>query len=190
MVSERFQVKLYARNPAAVQLERFVPIFHRWIRDDVLDELMIDVADYAHVHQGPGVVLVGHGSDYYLDLGEGRPGLLYSRKRDFEGDGTERLADALTRAVHACQLLQEDAEAGGVQFGTDEMLLRVPDRLHAPNTDATFETLEPQIREVLGRFLGATTFTLEREGDERQPLTVRVRCPGAPDVSTLASSAQ
>jgi hypothetical protein len=190
MASERFQVKLYARDPSAVQLERFVPIFHQWIRDDVLDELMIDVADYAHVHEGPGVVLVGHGSDYYIDLGEGRPGLLYSRKRELEGDGAVRLTDALVRALRACRLLQDDPEAGGVQFATDEILLRIPDRLHAPNTDDTFAALRPELEGVLERFLGDTAFTLEREGDSRRPFTVRVRCPGAPGVAELAARVQ
>jgi hypothetical protein len=190
MASERFQVKLYAQDPAGVDLERFVPIFHRWIRDDVLDELMIDVADYAHVHEGPGVVLVGHGSDYYVDLGEGRPGLLYSRKRDFDGDAPARLADALGRALRACKLLEDDADAGGIRFRTDELLLRIPDRLHAPNTDATLEGLKPELDGVLGRLLEGTAYTLTREGDDRRAFTVRVRCEGAPDVSALAGRLQ
>ncbi|HEV8246140.1 MAG TPA: hypothetical protein VGP93_10250, partial [Polyangiaceae bacterium] len=78
MESPKIQVKYFAVEPIA--LEHFVPVFHRFIRDHVLDELLIDVADYAHVHHGPGVVLVGHAADYYMDQGEGRLGLLYSRK--------------------------------------------------------------------------------------------------------------
>ena len=31
--------------------------------------------------RGPGVVLIGHGSDYFIDEGEGRLGLLHNRKR-------------------------------------------------------------------------------------------------------------
>jgi hypothetical protein len=187
MASERVQVKLYARDPAAVELERFVPVFHQWIRDDVLDELVLDVVDYAHVHEGPGVVLVGHGSDYYVDFAEGRPGLLYSRKRSFEGDGPARLADAFARAVRACQLLEGDAAAGGLRFRTDDILVRIPDRLHAPNTDATFEAVEPAMRELLGRLFGGAPLELAREGDGGRAFTVRVRCESAPDLATLAS---
>src|SRR5690606_5668475 len=88
--------------------EKFVPVFHRWIRDDVLDELVIDVADYTHVPEGPGVVLVGHGSDYYVDLAENRPGLLYSRKRDLP-EGANLIDDALRRALNAVRLLEEEA---------------------------------------------------------------------------------
>ncbi|MFW5924626.1 MAG: hypothetical protein ACOCV4_00580 [Myxococcota bacterium] len=187
MASERVQVKLYAQDPSAVELDKFVPVFHRWIRDSALDELVIDVADYQHVHQGPGILLVGHGSDYYLDEGEGRPGLLYSRKRDFEGDGAARLADAFRRALRACQLLQQEADLEGLRFGTGEMLLRIPDRLNAPNTDETFEAAKPELEKVLARLLEGTAFAITREGTERQPFTVRIRAEGAPDVDTLLS---
>lgn len=187
MASKKVQVKLYAEDPSAVQTDKLVPVFHRWIREGSLGELMIDVADYTHVHEGPGVALVGHGSDYYLDEGEGRPGLLYSRKRAFDGGSTERLADAFRRALSACRLLEEDGSLGGLKFGTSELLVRIPDRLHAPNTDATFEAFEPTLREVLERFLAGTAFQLEREGTERQPFTVRIRAEGAPGVGTLLS---
>ncbi|MFW6050227.1 MAG: hypothetical protein ACODAU_03575 [Myxococcota bacterium] len=187
MASERVQVKLYARDPSAVELEKFVPVFHRWIRDGLLDEPVIDVADYQHVHEGPGILLVGHGSDYYLETRENRPGLLYSRKRGFEGDGPARLADAFHRALKACRLLEQDDSLPGLEFGTGELLVRIPDRLNAPNTDETFEALRPELEEVLGRFLGGTAFTAEREGTEREPFTVRIRAEGAPDVETLLS---
>lgn len=191
MASKRVQVKLYAQDPSRVELDRFVPVFHRWIRDGVIDdELMIDVADYTHVHDGPGILLVGHGSDYFVDEGEGRPGLLYSRKRGFEGDGPERLADAFRRTLRAAQLLEQDGETGGVKFGTSELLVRIPDRLNAPNTPETFEAAKPELEQVLSRFLEGTAFTLTQEGDERRAFTVRVRAEGAPDVGTLLSRLQ
>ena len=80
MQSPKIQVKYFTQEP--VELEHFVPVFHRWIRDRVLDDMVIDVADYAHVHHGPGIVLIGNAVDYFMDQGEGRLGLLYSRKRD------------------------------------------------------------------------------------------------------------
>ena len=66
---------------------------------------MIDVANYAHVPKGPGVVLIGHGSDYFIDEGEGRLGLLHSRKRGAP-DAGDRLADAFRRTLHAASLLE------------------------------------------------------------------------------------
>ena len=138
MQATKFQVKLYTRA-GDIELEKLVPVFHEWIRaKKISDELLIDVADYAHVPQGPGVVLIGHQSDYYLDVADNRPGLLYSRKRGFDGDFQAGIDDAFRRALGACQLLEEESSLG-LQFATDEVLFRVKDRLSAPNGDATYD---------------------------------------------------
>ena len=55
MKSEKLQIKFFARPNAAFELETVVPVFHRFIREHAFDELMIDVADYKHVHHGPGI---------------------------------------------------------------------------------------------------------------------------------------
>jgi len=96
--SARIQVKFYANK--SPEPDAFIPVFHRFIRENVLDELAIDVADYGHVHEGPGVVLIGHAYDYYWDLGEGRPGLVYTRKREAPAPDA-RLTDAVRRYVSA-----------------------------------------------------------------------------------------
>ncbi len=126
-------------------------------RNKLLPELMIDVANYAHVPKGPGVVLIGHGNDYFIDEGEGRLGLLYNRKRGAPEPG-QRLADAFRRTLHAASLLESDATlaAGGakLRFRTDELLLRINDRLGAPNDDETFAAIKPELdgfcRELFG----------------------------------------
>ena len=57
---QRICVKLYAPEPG-IGDQDFVPIFHDWIRDQSLANLVLfDVADYAHVPESPGIVLVTH----------------------------------------------------------------------------------------------------------------------------------
>ena len=51
---QHVNVKLLAGDPADVDLEPLIPIFHDWIRDRVFEELLLDVADYRHVPEGPG----------------------------------------------------------------------------------------------------------------------------------------
>ena len=58
----------------------FVPIFHEWIRNRELNLVAIDVADYAHVPAGPGMMIVGHDAHYAVDNRENRLGLLYNRR--------------------------------------------------------------------------------------------------------------
>ena len=68
MLAQQLSVKIFAHDPAAVQPAAFIPIFHRWIQESRLaDRLLIDVADYRHVANGPGVLLIGHEAHYALD---------------------------------------------------------------------------------------------------------------------------
>jgi len=178
MQSEKLQIKFFAKSAAAVELEAIVPVFHRFIREHAFDELMIDVADYKHVKNGPGVVLVGDANDYFLDEGEGRPGLLFSRKR--HGAGAEgRLREGFARALRACKLLEEAPELGGkLTFATDEVLVRVPDRLRAPNDDATFAELSKELSTLLDKLYGSGGFSIERGPAAPAPLELRVKAVG------------
>src|SRR3954452_22308966 len=120
MQPEKLQLKLYTDRATGISPEAFVVVFHNWIKKKLLPELMIDVANYGHVPKGPGVALIGHGSDYFIDEAEGRFGLLYSRKRT-PPDAADRAADAFRRALHAAALLAADpAVAGKLRFRTGE----------------------------------------------------------------------
>ncbi len=175
MKTEKVQVKLFAAQGLEESLESYIPVFHRWIRESTLGELMIDVADYTHVPRGMGVLLVGHGSDIAIDEGEGRPGLLYCRKRGVP-EGTPLVSDALSRALSAAKLLDEDAEvAGPRKFGTSEILFRFPERLHLANDEDSFSQVRPAIEQALGELLSGASYQLSREGEPREPLTVRAR---------------
>ncbi len=186
MQAFKIQLKVYADAPAGIRLEAFVPVFHRFIKEQRLDETLIDVADYSHVHHGPGILLEGHGSDYYADLGEGRLGLLYSRKRDAPVDPAARLPDAFRRAFTACALLEAETGLGApLRFRTDELLLRVVDRLRAPNTAEAAAALEPELRTFLKRLFDGGDVSLVHEGTPKDPLTLRIRAPGAGSVGAL-----
>ena len=55
---QRIGVKLFMVDGVSVRPREFVPVFHRWIQTQaVRDQLLIDVADYEHVPEGPGVLL-------------------------------------------------------------------------------------------------------------------------------------
>jgi len=188
MKSEKLQIKFFARPNAAFDLETVVPVFHRFIREHAFDELMIDVADYKHVHHGPGIALVGDANDYFLDEGEGRPGLLFSRKR--HGSGPEgRLREGFARALKACTLLEAAPELGGkLTFATNEVLIRLPDRLNAPNEDATFAEVSAEVAPLLDKLFGAGGYALERGAPKPEPLSLRVKANSAPALPALLSA--
>jgi hypothetical protein len=63
-----------------------------------------------------------------------------------------------------------------VRFGRDEILLRINDRLNAPNDDATLDALCPAIEAALERVRPGRTATIERVADDpKGPFRARVR---------------
>lgn len=179
---QKFQFKLFIENAEALSQEAVIPVFHDFIREKALPELLIDVADYRHVHEGPGVVLIGHGYDLYVDEMDGRPGLLFSRKREATGSVEEILRRSLAIALAAASLLEERLP---IRFATNEVLFRAIDRLHTPNDDTTHEKLEPIVRKVLAEL--GTVKGVKRVGDPRAPYSLAVELEGAPKVKDASS---
>jgi hypothetical protein len=184
MKLQKIQLKLYAELAADFEASRVVSAFHGLIREQELDDVLIDVVDYGHVHQGPGTVLIGHGADYGFDLGEGRPGLLFFRKREGPAEPEARLVDALQRTLNACKLLEDEPELG-LRFRTNELWLRLLDRLETPSNDASFDAVLPVVSRALARVFGELPVELLREGSDKEPFTLRIRALGAPSVENL-----
>src|SRR4051812_29169568 len=143
MLSERLQLKLYLEPSTHFEVEALIPVFHRFIREQLIKELLIDVVDYSHVPDGPGVVLIGHAADYYVGALDGSYGLTYSLKR---GTATPeaRLEDSLRRLINAARVLEKESGLG-LRFKTSELSLRLTDRLRAPNDDETFALSKSEV---------------------------------------------
>ena len=189
MIPRHIKVKFFIDAPEAVSLPAFIPIFHRWIQNSRVEGLLIDVADYKHVPEGPGVLLIGHEGDYSIDLAQGRPGLLYSRRREWGADETleERLRTVFGLAIRACQTLEaEEALAGQIKFRTDEVELTFADRLNTPNQPETLETLHDEILTGITSLYREQDVTLERANNHaRKPFTLRIQASNAPELSSL-----
>ncbi len=189
MDAQKLQLKIFVAPESARTLEpdAFIPVFHRWIKEHALPELLVDVANYVHVPEGPGVVLIGHGSDYFMDQGEGRLGLLHNRKRSGPAP-SERLADLARRTLHAASLLERDPSlAGKLRFSTNELLFRINDRL-TPSSDASFAAARPEL-ETLARQIFEGPFELTRAGGPRDLFAVRMTSRTSTPLATLLARA-
>ncbi len=191
MDSVKYELKLFFQDDSDIAPESFIPVFHRWIQTQCLDELLIDVADYRHVHHGPAVVLIAHDAHYVVDLDEGQLGLLYSRRRETHPRREAltsvpgRLASVLQCALAACQALEEEPEfVGRLRFRTDALLLRVNDRLLAPNTLEAFDELRQDLAPLLASLYGGQVNLTQRPEDSSR-LTVRIDAAEAVDIGTL-----
>jgi hypothetical protein len=156
----RIGVKFFAADPASIQLEAFIPIFHGWIqKQNLTGHLLIDVHDYSHMHQGPGILLVAHEGNFSIDMGEGRPGLMYYRKAPITLPPAEQLVTILRSALQACRLLEKDVR---MRFNMDKFVVFANDRLHAPNSDSTLAELQPELSAALKQVFESGEFQLTR----------------------------
>lgn len=185
---QHFRVKLFATTDSRPHLGEAIPVFHRWIQERRLPEMMIDVSDYEHVPNGPGVILVCHEAIYGLDQEKGKLGLLYNRRAALDGSVEDRLRQAVERAESAAAQLEREPEfAGHLHFDRRNWEVAVNDRALAPNTDATWTALAPVIEKVFEARFGPGTYRLERNRDPRELFRVAVSAAGiAADVPAIA----
>jgi hypothetical protein len=180
---QHVNVKIFAVGPA-IELGGAIPVFHRWIQDRVCEELLIDVADYRHVPAGPGVLLVGHEANYSLDLSFDRLGLLYNRKVRDEGGPQDNLLRSFRAALAACERLEQEPEfQGRLKFNAGDCEVILNDRLLAPNTEATWQTLKPEFEKFFDTLYGGVSYAFERSKDPRERFRVGVKANGPVELS-------
>lgn len=152
MDAHKIGVKIFAADPSQVAEVDFVPVFHSWIQLRAVEEhLAIDVASYHHVQDGPGTVLITHEANFGMDFTGGRAGLLYQRKQPLPGTLGERIVTALRHALAGAARLESYP---GIKFRLDEIVVRVADRLNAPNTAETFAAVCGEMEKALTPLLG------------------------------------
>lgn len=160
---QHINVKVFAT--ANAESDAVVKVFHRWIKDTVCPEMLIDVAEYSHVPEGPGILLIAHEANYSLDNRENRPGLLYNRKMADEGTFQEKLAQAHASALAACDRLEKETT---LKFDRNRLEVFVNDRALAPNTPDTWQSLEPELKKYFPKA------KLEKVGEPRDLFRVTV----------------
>lgn len=173
---QHVNVKLLVENPADVDLEPLIPIFHRWIKDRVFEELLLDIADYRHVYGGPGIVLIGYDADYSVDDTDNRLGVRYNRKTPLDGNNQDRLRQAARAALTACQRLESEESLGGkLRFNGQEVEIFINDRLLAPNREETREAVGSEFCAFFDKLFGGSEYSLAYDSDPRKLLSVSVR---------------
>jgi hypothetical protein len=168
---QHVNVKMIVDGAAPVDLEPLIPVFHSWIQERLCGELLIDVADYRHVPEGPGVVLIGHEANYSLDNADNRLGVRYNRKAPLEGTTQDRLEQAARAAIEACQRLESDPRLEGkIRFGGRQWEFFVNDRLLAPNADDSRLALDPEFQALFRRLFSGKAFSLRYNTDDPRRL--------------------
>ena len=179
---QHLNIKFFIDDPESVRLETIQGVFNTWIQRHVTAEMLVDVAEYLHVHNGPGIVLIGHEANYSLDNAQGRLGLLYNRKAQLDGSTLEKLIQAAGAALTAAAVLEKE---NGLRFNGREAQLVINDRLLAPNTVETFAALQPDLKAFFDRLYKGAAYELNHKPDARERFQVDAKASNAFAVDAL-----
>ncbi|MDA0836257.1 MAG: hypothetical protein O3B01_00580 [Planctomycetota bacterium] len=166
---QKIGIKFYLEDSESVEQKDFIPVFHSWIREKSVDgHLLIDIHDYSHVPGGPGILLVAHEGNFYMDE-EGGTGLLYTRKQSQDGDLEARVRGVVTTALDACRRLESD-ESLNLKFKTDQFDVISNDRLSLDNSDEAAAQLAAAVQAVAG----ADAIVEKKQNCPKERLTLTV----------------
>lgn len=187
---QKLNVKFFVAQPDSVPLADFVDIFHSWIQ--ATDGIYHDVADYSHMRAGAGVILIASDANVSIDESDGRRGLLLNQKGRLNGSNQEKLRAVFRAALENCRRLQQERGLRGkLRFAANEVLISVNDRLLGANSPDSFEAIRSDVAVFAKRLFGDSAIALERDGDPRRRLNVRLKT-SAPvdDVQSLLNNLQ
>ncbi len=184
---QRFDIKVFAEDGADVGATDFVSVFQRWIQEHSIEGTLIDVADYSHIKQGPGIILVGHEANISIDYTDGRMGLLYHLRRPVEGGFETGVRNALKQALTACSQLEQEPEfTGRLRFKGENIVFIADDRLVAPKDDSVQSELQGVLAGILGSIYGCELAVVPRTKDERERIGFEVKAPEKMNAAALA----
>lgn len=169
---QRIDVKLLLDCPPDPDLDHFLVIFDRWRKADDHPADWVDLADYAHMPGGPGILIAGKRDTFSVNLNPPGPGLLTSVRSGLEGSLEDRFREALRRAreFNAAVMAEPEFPAEfSVREGAWEIY--VNDRLGFPNTDPTDRLVRPAVAAALG----VAPESLTRDPDSRNRLGYSAR---------------
>jgi hypothetical protein len=183
---ERFCLKFPA-YPSQVDEATFIPIFHEWIRVKKIPGALIDVADYRHVPDGPGIMLISHEINYAMEHGGGQFGLSAQRKLGEGATHQKRIVDLAKRLALVGSLLEADGRLNGhLRLEGERFFYVGNDRLRLPNTDEGYAALKPDLEAAAQSLYGGAPVTITRViNDPRDRLSAVVETTGTVNLSSL-----
>lgn len=183
---QKINVKFFVEKGADIPLASFVPVFHRWIQEDKLEGMLVDVAEYTHVFQGPGVLLIAHEANYSLDEENGKRGFLYNQKRTPEKSVEDHLKTAFQRALKACSLLEkEPGFTGKIKFSPTHLQVFVNDRMEAPYSPESLGKLEETLNPFLNGLYEEGKYLMLHEKNPQKRAGFEIKVDKAVDLETL-----
>jgi rhodanese-related sulfurtransferase len=170
-------------GPAA-DLEPAIGLFHRFIQRSLVEGHLLDVADYRHVPNGPGVLLVGQDVDYGINA----HAFTVTMKRRGD-DAATQFTDAVRMALGTIDAIDADG-ALPCRFDPTQMRVSVADRklgTHAQVQSALLAEIAPAVEVMFGPDAAVDPAAV---ADPRRPPEISVRAASANGVLAKLGGSQ
>ena len=176
MKLQKFGVKLFFLDTnGSYSSKDFIPVFHNWIQDQLVkDHLLIDVADYSHIPDGPGVMLIAHEGHFSLDQENYQPGIMYMRKTKITGSFIERFNEVLSVTIEAANLLSNNNFTNYINFSNNALRFITNDRFYAENTIENQNLYKKEIQKALDEKYSDSKFGFGDVSDKNERLAFTV----------------
>ncbi len=172
---QKFGIKLYLNANSCFKSKDLIPAFHNWIQEKaVSNHILIDVADYSHIPDGPGVMLVAHEGNFSLDQENYKLGIMYMRKTKIEGNFQERFMKIFTIAVQAANRLYENNIIKEIDFIKNSFRFIANDRLIAKNTKENQNLYQDEVKKSLAEIYPTSKVEYDNISDENERLAFTV----------------
>jgi len=172
---QKFGVKLFFNTNGTYSSKDFVTVFHNWIQDKGIDDhLLIDVTDYSHIPDGPGVMLITHEGNFSLDQEGQQPGIMYMRKTEMTGSFTERFNKVLSTVIKVANRLSDKDLSKKVDFKFNSFRFIANDRLYAENTADNQYLYKKKIQKALDAKYPGRQFEFGDVSDKNERLAFTI----------------
>lgn len=185
---QRIDLKVFLDAPDGVKLEPVLTIFDRWRQQTDHPADWVDLADYAHMQQGPAILMAGKRDRIAVDTNLPGAGILVQTQKGLAGSIEERFVEAFRRHLSMSTELAAAPEfPSALSVRGGDWLVTINDRLQFPNTDATDQAVRSGMVAALDRLFGEAGYNLERDNDPQRRYAYRVTAEGNPTLAELAS---
>ncbi len=187
-----FSTGQHSKADPAFDLGGLIPTLHRIIQQQAsepfpgLDEIWIDVVDYRHVEDGPGLLLVSHDAYYGIEHNRRRSTLLYRRRRPAAGPLAQLLTEAALQLLAFAHCLTVEEPTVDLLWRTERWTVSLQDRLLAAAEVATERRLAAPLSHFRRRLLGAEALATSGAFDRGEPWTVELEGPRRRPLEILA----
>ena len=174
---QKIDLKLILEGPPDLDVDFLLAIFGRWRLEQ--DKEIVDLADYAHVDQGPSCILISHRWHFGVTFSGGEPGLLYSTRKGLEGTDEERLLGAARGLVElGRRLIAEPEFPREVRPDPGRIDVVFNDRTIARNDASGDSRFRPAVEALALRLHGPGAYALRKEPEPKRRLGYRMEGRG------------